>query len=157
MRIISGKYKNRELKSPNSSITHPMSERARLSIFNMLGDLSGKTALDLFAGTGALGLEALSRGAASCTFVEKDAKALACLKQNLKNIENCKIIKNDVYTIKLEDGFDLVFVDQPYDKFNKDIEFFNKFLNKGGKIIVSSPMALNDKSRSYAGCWVTIF
>ena len=76
MRIISGKYKNRELKSPKSSATHPMSERARLSIFNMLGDISGKTVLDLFAGTGSLGLEALSRGAASATFVEKDYKAL---------------------------------------------------------------------------------
>lgn len=162
MRIISGKYKNRELKSPNSSITHPMGERERLAIFNMLiselgtPDLGGKTALDLFAGTGALGLEALSRGATSCTFVEKDPKTLACLKQNLKNIENCKVIKDDVYKIKLEDRFDLVFVDQPYDKFNKDIKYFDKFLNNEGKMIVSSPMPLNAESRSYAGCWITI-
>ena len=75
MRIISGKYKNRELQSPNSKTTHPMGDRERLAIFNMLTsrlgtpDLTGNTVLDLFAGTGALGIEALSRGAISATFL----------------------------------------------------------------------------------------
>ncbi|MBQ3293956.1 RsmD family RNA methyltransferase [Candidatus Saccharibacteria bacterium] len=156
MRIISGKYKNRELKSPNSSATHPMSERARLSIFNMLGPLEGKTVLDLFAGTGSLGIEALSRGATSCTFVENDRKALECLKQNLKNIENCKIIKNDVYKINLENKFDLVFIDQPYDKFDKNINYFSKFLKEDGIIIISSPEPIDESSRHYANCFITL-
>ena len=156
MRIISGKYKNRELKSPNSSATHPMSERARLSIFNMLGPLEGKTVLDLFAGTGSLGLEALSRGAASCAFVENDRKALECLKQNLKNIENCKIIKNDVYKINLENKFDLVFIDQPYDKFDKNINYFSKFLKEDGIMIISSPEPIDESSRHYANCFITL-
>ncbi len=133
-----------------------MSERARLSIFNMLGPLEGKTVLDLFAGTGSLGLEALSRGAASCAFVENDRKALECLKQNLKNIENCKIIKNDVYKINLENKFDLVFIDQPYDKFDKNINYFSKFLKEDGIMIISSPEPIDESSRHYANCFITL-
>ena len=155
MRIISGKYKNRELKSPNSSATHPMSERARLSIFNMLGDISGKTVLDLFAGTGSLGLEALSRGARSCTFVENNSKTLQVLKDNLKNIENAQILKSDAYKLELQETFDLIFIDPPYGKFDNNISYFSRFLNKNGVMIVSSPEHLSAKSRSYAGCWVT--
>ena len=156
MRIISGKYKNRELKSPNSSATHPMGERERLAIFNMLGDLSGKTVLDLFAGTGALGLEALSRGAAHATFVEKDFKAIECLKQNLKNIENCQIIKKDACSLDLPAKFDLIFIDPPYDQFDDKILEFKKYLNKDGIMVVSSPEPLNQTSRKYANCFITL-
>ena len=156
MRIISGKYKNRELKSPNSSKTHPMGERERLAIFNMLGDLSDKTALDLFAGTGALGLEALSRGAKSCTFVEKDAKALACLKQNLKDLENTKILKTDAYKFEPANKFDLIFIDPPYDQFDSKILDFKKYLNKDGIMVISSPTAISADSRRYANCRITL-
>ncbi|MBR2695550.1 16S rRNA (guanine(966)-N(2))-methyltransferase RsmD [Candidatus Saccharibacteria bacterium] len=157
MRIISGKYKNRELKSPKSSATHPMSERARLSIFNMLGDISGKTVLDLFAGTGSLGLEALSRGAASATFVEKDYKALECLKDNLKDVDNYEVIKGDVYKIKLNKKYDIVFIDPPYDKYNNDISEFKKYLNDDGIIIISSPKEIDFgfDSKVYANCRIS--
>lgn len=162
MRIISGKYKNRELKSPNSNQTHPMGERERLAIFNMLAselgtpNLDGKTALDLFAGTGALGLEALSRGAKHCTFVEKDHKALECLKQNLKNIENSTIIKKDVYNLDLSNTFDIIFIDPPYDHFDLKILDFKKYLNKDGITIISSPEPINESSRHYANCFITL-
>ena len=162
MRIISGKYKNRELQSPNSKTTHPMGDRERLAIFNTLAsrlgtpDLTGKTVLDLFAGTGALGIEALSRGAASAIFVEKDFKALECLKQNLKNIENCKIIKQDAYKFESDQKFDLVFIDPPYDKYPDNILDFKKYLNPGGILIISSPAPLDETSKKYANCYITL-
>lgn len=156
MRIISGQYKNRELKSPNSKTTHPMGERERLAIFNMLGNLKNKTALDLFAGTGALGLEALSRGAISCTFVENNPKTLECLKQNLKNIENIKILKTDAYKFEPTNKFDLIFIDPPYDQFDSKILDFKKYLNKDGIMVISSPTAISTDSRHYANCWITL-
>ena len=156
MRIISGKYKNRELKSPNSTKTHPMGERERLAIFNMLGNLEGKTILDLFAGTGALGLEALSRGAASATFVEKDYKTLECLKDNLKDVDNYEVIKGDVYKIKLNKKYDIVFIDPPYDAFDRQALEFKKLLRENGVLVVSSPQPIDETSRKYANCYVTL-
>lgn len=156
MRIISGIYKNRELKSPNSSATHPMSERARLSIFNMLGNLENKTVLDLFAGTGSLGLEALSRGASSCTFVENHPKTLQILKQNLQNIENATVLKADAYQYTPKDQFDLIFLDPPYDQFDFKILDFQKYLNQDGTMVISSPEPLDATSRHYANCFITL-
>ena len=156
MRRISGKYKNRELKSPNSSKTHPLSERARLSIFNMLVPVENKTVLDLFAGTGALGLEALSRGAKSCTFVENHPKTLQTLKQNLQNIENATVLKTDAYQYAPKEKFDLIFLDPPYDQFDLKILDFKKHLNDNGTMIISSPKPLDATSRHYANCFITL-
>ena len=157
MRIISGKYKNRELKSPNSNATHPMSERARLSIFNMLGDVTGKSALDLFAGTGALGLETLSRGATSCIFVENHGKTLQILKENLQGIENATVLKSDVYKLDLNEKFDLIFIDPPYDQFDVKILDFKKLLTNDGIMVVSSPEPISENSRKYANCYITLW
>lgn len=156
MRRISGKYKNRELKSPNSTKTHPMGERERLAIFNMLGSLDGKTVLDLFAGTGALGLEALSRGAAHATFVENNAKTLQILKENLKDVENAKIVKQDVYKLDITDKYDIVFADPPYNAFNEAVLDFKKHLQTNGILVVSSPKPLDETSRKYANCYITL-
>ncbi len=156
MRIISGKYKNKTLRSPNSDNTHPMGERERLAISNMLGDVTGKTVLDLFAGTGALGIEALSRGASNATFVENNPKTLAVLKDNLKNVKGARIIKCDVYKYKPDENFDIIFVDPPYDKFNIDVIKFKKFLKENGKLVISSPESILETSRKYANCYITI-
>ena len=75
LRIIAGNLGGRFIDSPDTATTHPMSERMRGALFNILGDITGKVVLDPFAGSGALGLEALSRGAASALFLERDAKA----------------------------------------------------------------------------------
>jgi 16S rRNA (guanine966-N2)-methyltransferase len=160
MRIISGKYKNKTLKSPQSDSTHPMGERERLAIFNMIGDLSGKNVLDLFAGTGALGIEALSRGASSCTFVENNPKTIACLKANLANIDaDVRIVKQDAYKFQPEAKFDIVFIDPPYDTFDSKVLEFKKHLSSGGIMVVSSPK--NEEfecanSRTYAACRISI-
>ena len=85
VRIIAGKYGGRFLKSPNSKGTHPMGERIRGAIFNKIsGELAGARVLDAFAGTGALGLEALSRAAESVVFVEKDRKVARVLEENVR-------------------------------------------------------------------------
>ncbi|MBR3414997.1 RsmD family RNA methyltransferase [Candidatus Saccharibacteria bacterium] len=83
LRILSGKYKGTKLKSPDLATTHPMGSREKLALFNMLSPyLEGATVLDYFAGSGALGLEALSRGAASVTFIENNPKALQTIREN---------------------------------------------------------------------------
>ncbi|HEX8215814.1 MAG TPA: 16S rRNA (guanine(966)-N(2))-methyltransferase RsmD [Allosphingosinicella sp.] len=87
MRIIAGEWRGRPLQAPEGSATRPTADRAREGLFSMLasrlGTFEGLHVADLFAGTGALGIEALSRGAAHCTFVEKDRSAAAALEQNL--------------------------------------------------------------------------
>jgi 16S rRNA (guanine966-N2)-methyltransferase len=90
MRIIAGAWRGRRLEAPPGQATRPTSDRAREGLFSMLqsrlGSFEGLAVADLFAGTGALGLEALSRGAAHCTFVETDPAALAALKRNLATL-----------------------------------------------------------------------
>lgn len=90
MRIISGKWRGRPLAAPAGEATRPTSDRAREALFSMLtsrlGDFDDLRVVDIFAGTGALGLEALSRGAAHCTFVESDPKALKALRSNIDKL-----------------------------------------------------------------------
>lgn len=90
LRIIAGQWRGRKLVAPASDATRPTADRTRETLFSMLvsriGDFEGLTVADLFAGSGALGLEALSRGAASCLFVEQDAAALRALRTNIANL-----------------------------------------------------------------------
>ena len=83
MRVIAGELGGRRLATPRGDATRPTSERVREALFSMLGRSDGLRVLDLFAGSGALGIEALSRGAAHATFVERSAPALAALRANL--------------------------------------------------------------------------
>ena len=123
MRIISGEFKNREIKMPKSSAVRPTSQKVRKAIFDVLGgEISGKKVLDLFSGSGALGFEALSLGASHITFVEKHPISLRAIYENIGilNIKHkCKVIGRDVLesldklNIQKTD-FDLVFADPPY-------------------------------------------
>ena len=83
MRVVAGEYKGRRLVAPRGSRTRPTADRVREALFSMLGDVSGARVLDLYAGSGALGIEALSRGAESAVFVERDRAALAALVPNV--------------------------------------------------------------------------
>jgi len=83
MRVIAGSLGGRRLKAPRGSVTRPTSDRVREALFAMLGELDGASVLDLFAGTGALGIEALSRGARRAVFVERDPAAAKVLQGNL--------------------------------------------------------------------------
>ena len=83
MRVVAGRFGGRRLAAPAGRDTRPTSDRVREALFSMLGPLDGVRALDLFAGSGALGIEALSRGAASALLVERDARAVAVIRANL--------------------------------------------------------------------------
>ncbi|MBR3257221.1 RsmD family RNA methyltransferase [Candidatus Saccharibacteria bacterium] len=109
MRIISGINKNKNIQSPNLNSTHPMGDRERIALFNMLeseiGSFKGLKVLDLYAGTGALGLEALSRGASSATFVENSEKCLKTLRSNIlslslpPDVSSASVVKASVKTL----------------------------------------------------------
>ena len=125
MRIIGGTLKGRKLATIRGTIIRPTADRLREAIFNILADrVERSVVLDLFAGTGALGIEALSRGAHSAVFVDNSDSAIAILKKNVRYCaiqENATIIKWDILknlkSIKSFDpAFDLVFLDPPYNK-----------------------------------------
>ena len=129
MRIISGKFKSRKLISPPTNSTRPTSDRARESIFNIINSLqhgliAGAQVLDACAGTGALGLEALSRGAAFVTFIEKDRRTAQTIKANISMFNadtQCKVIESDVLKVpKSVHPMDLLFFDPPYDQIIED-------------------------------------
>jgi 16S rRNA (guanine966-N2)-methyltransferase len=119
MRIIAGKWRGRTLIAPPGEATRPTADRTREALFSMLtsrlGSFEELRVADMFAGTGALGLEALSRGAAHCTFVERDREAIAALKSN---IDRLGATGADVRAQAAEGfaggPFDVVFLDPPY-------------------------------------------
>ncbi|HMS34711.1 MAG TPA: 16S rRNA (guanine(966)-N(2))-methyltransferase RsmD [Ignavibacteria bacterium] len=121
MRIISGIYNRRILFTPDSDRVRPTSDRAKESLFNMLSvryDFDGMEILDLFCGTGNLGLECLSRGAAMCCFVDKDIKLVQKNIEMLKASDKCEVVRSDVIMFlktSVKKNFDMVFCDPPYD------------------------------------------
>jgi len=118
MRIIAGRLKGRRLKAPAGSSVRPTSDSLRETLFNVLGPLDGLGVLDGFAGTGALGLEAYSRGASSIAFIEHDAAALRVLRENVAHCgveDACAIIRGDFMNARVDaQRFDLVLLDPPY-------------------------------------------
>ncbi len=123
MRIIAGTAKGRRLYCPKGLGIRPARDRVKESLFNILGGLvTDSSVLDLFAGTGAVGIEALSRGAKSCLFVDSNASAISYLQRNLRNAgleSRAKILKMDVFRllphlVKKGMYFELAFVDPPY-------------------------------------------
>ena len=123
MRIASGKASGISLAAPKGDTTRPATDAARLAIFSSLaGDVNGARVLDLFAGTGAYGLEALSLGARSACFVEKDKNAVLCIRKNISAVSkalgeicNARIISADCFSLRKVDPADIVFADPPYD------------------------------------------
>jgi len=124
MRVIAGADRGRKLRAPRGATTRPTGAKVREAIFNILGPPPPHPVLDLFAGTGSLGIEALSRGAVAADFVERDARALAVLHRNLRQLGFCersRVIGASVLTALhrmsgQEDGrvFGWIFVDPPY-------------------------------------------
>jgi len=123
MRIIAGALKGRRILSPPGLKVRPTSDRARETLFSVLGEsVSGSAFLDLFAGTGAVGLEAVSRGAREAVFVEKDSRAASSLAGNIRRLdvgEICRLLRTDWLTAcrrlkKERNTFEFVFADPPY-------------------------------------------
>lgn len=120
MRIISGKYRNKRLIAPEGRSTRPTSEKVRESVFNILNShgYTGGQVLDLFAGTGALGIEALSRGAERAVFVEKNPAAAVIVRKNLANVGANMPVYNTDWKVAVRKlvgrRFDIIFLDPPY-------------------------------------------
>ena len=121
MRVVAGTFAERNLVSPQDQRVRPTSERTRVGVFTMLGDdVRGARVLDLFAGTGALGIEAISRGAASCDFVEFRPDSLHALKANIAALrlqQVTRIFKKDAVPFMEtlgEHAYDIAFADPPY-------------------------------------------
>jgi 16S rRNA (guanine966-N2)-methyltransferase len=122
VRIIAGAFKGRQLLGPAGAGVRPTSDRLRETLFNVLAEqVSSARVLDGFAGTGAVGLEALSRGASHVTFIERDPSALSIVRDNVTRCgagQACMIIRGDFMTTAarpdLAGGFDVLFLDPPY-------------------------------------------
>jgi 16S rRNA (guanine(966)-N(2))-methyltransferase RsmD len=123
MRVIAGSLGGRRLKAPAGRRTRPTADRVREALFSMLGELSGARVLDLFAGTGALGIEALSRGARSAVFVERERGALEVLRENLRALglggELAQVRSLDAVAAvraasEAGEKYDLLLIDPPY-------------------------------------------
>jgi len=147
VRIISGEFGGRKIEAPDTSRTHPMSERARGAMFNSLGGLiEGASVLDAFAGTGSIGLEALSRGAHDVTFVERDRVAQKVLAKNITALgaeARTTFVRTTVLNwleTKGDEKFDIVFADPPYnDPQLSTAERLLGLLKPGGYMVLSHP------------------
>lgn len=147
IRIISGEFGGRKIEAPDNSRTHPMSERARNALFNSIANyIRGAYVLDAFAGTGAIGLEALSRGARHVVFIERDHIAQKVLAKNstLLGVQDRVNIQRATVHGWLEtaknETFDLIFADPPYHdpQFSTVAQLF-RLLKPGGIMVLSHP------------------
>ena len=120
MRVVSGRYRGRRLAAPDGLNTRPTLDRVKENLFNLLPDVSGARVLDLFSGSGGLGIEALSRGAASVDFCDSDREAVRCLRRNLEGMEGTFCIRACDWRAALAacgreaKQFDLILLDPPY-------------------------------------------
>ena len=121
MRIVAGEWRGRPLQAPPGASTRPTADRVRETLFSMLvsriGTFEGLRVADLFAGSGALGFEALSRGAAQATFVERDAFAVRAIRANAAALgagERAMVIPGSALALPKAEPFDLIFADPPY-------------------------------------------
>ncbi len=147
MRIIGGTYRAKKLNAPHTDHIRPTTDRMRETLFNMLDHGAGpgiqhSNVLDLFAGTGALGIEALSRGARHVTFVDNDHRSLKLVEQNLKEIrspKNVTLLSQNATSITTG-VFDVIFIDPPYRKGFIEVALVNilenDLLNEGGIIMI---------------------
>lgn len=146
MRVIAGRLGGRLFNSPHTHRTHPMSDKARGALFNVLGDISGMSVLDAFAGTGALCFEAISRGAASALAIESDKVAQRTIAENIELLQ----LGDQVSLVRVAAGpwlyrnaqrkFDLVLCDPPYnDPQFHTLDRLAKRVNPDGLLVLSWP------------------
>jgi 16S rRNA (guanine966-N2)-methyltransferase len=176
MRVIAGRLGGRRLRAPRGNLTRPTSDRVREALFAMLGELDGLRVLDLFAGSGALGIEALSRGAQTAVFVERDAAALKALNANLTALaigeESAQVRRADALGALQsargrKETYDLIFIDPPYRQARKwGLELsatLPLLLRPGARVVVESdrrePLELElsvERERRYGDTSITI-
>jgi 16S rRNA (guanine966-N2)-methyltransferase len=158
LRIISGEFKGRLIKVPDSKLIRPMTDRVRETLFNILSnkiDFNGIKVLDIYAGSGSLGLECLSRGASKADFVEKDFAIYKNLQENISSLninDKCKVYKMDVLKFSQgspEAGYNLIIADPPFfkdDVYNAvDNLVLNEYLANDGFIIIERSIQTKNK------------
>ena len=171
LRILAGSLKGSKILAPKDKNTHPMGARERLALFNSISSkLNGAVILDAFSGTGAVGIEAISRGAAHVTFIEKNHKVAELLRKNLKNLkleDKTRVFEADVEKMNFNTKFDFVIADPPYDKINRfSLETFTRLvdLSKNG-LILSHPASFDPhvidrkllSTKAYAAARISTF
>jgi len=145
MRIIAGSAGGRKLKAPDTRGTRPVTDRVREAVFSSIGHwVEGASVVDLYAGSGSFGLEALSRGAADAIFVENGRKALAALRSNVEAIGlGGSVVATNVqdFLRRSETRFDLVFVDPPWpmssEELGGDLVLIDRLVEPGAEIVTS--------------------
>lgn len=147
MRIIAGTLRGQQFQTPHGHRTHPMSDKVRGALFNVLGDIEGLTFLDAFAGSGALAFEAVSRGAKTAVAIDRDGPAHKILDDNIKSLR----LSGKVKAIKANTGgwslhnmerqFDIVILDPPYDDLQLNLlqKLINRHVQRGGLAVLSYP------------------
>lgn len=150
MRVITGSARGRKLKELEGYETRPTTDRVKEGVFNIIQfDIQGRKVLDLFAGTGQLGIEALSRGAASAVFIDQRRDAVDLIRQNLKITElehNARVVCGDAFAFlaSAKEKFDLIFVDPPYaaNLWENALNAISQFdiLSNHGIIVCESPV-----------------
>jgi 16S rRNA (guanine966-N2)-methyltransferase len=175
VRIIAGSRKGHTIYAPPGRDTRPTSDRVRENTFNLIGPIDGASVLDVFAGSGALGLEALSRGAASAVFVESDRDALHAIERNLDKLRltGATVLRRDALQALAAEAsarrkYDLVLVDPPYDRYDEMqptlARYLPEVLAEEGLLVFETSARIEPQlplelrtSRRYGSARVTLF
>jgi 16S rRNA (guanine966-N2)-methyltransferase len=175
VRIVAGSRKGHRIAAPQGVVTRPTGDRVREAAFALVGPVDGAKVLDLFAGSGAMGLEALSRGAASCVFVERDRGAARVIQANLEKLRlTGAVVANRAVASALREErergrhYDLVFVDPPYEEWEAHAPVIAELLpavlethalvvvETSGRVEPELPLALVT-ARRYGSARITVF
>jgi 16S rRNA (guanine966-N2)-methyltransferase len=170
MRVVAGELRGRSIEAPPGRDTRPTTDKVREAVFNALGSVDlvrDAVVADLYAGSGALGIEALSRGAAEAVFVERDRTALRVLRDNLHALgldDRSRVLQGDAFSLAGRISADLVLADPPY-----EFDAWPELLDKvdAGFVVAESGRSLEDltagdrwrsvRSKRYGRTWVTFF
>jgi 16S rRNA (guanine966-N2)-methyltransferase len=175
VRIVAGSRKGHRIAAPSGVVTRPTSDRVREAVFSIVGSVEGASVLDLFAGSGAMGLEALSRGAASCVFVERDRAAARVIEANLEKLRltGAVVVTGDAAAALREERdrsrrYDLVLVDPSYDEWERHeprlAELIPAVLGDSGLVVVETSVRVEPElplapvtTRRYGSARITVY
>ncbi len=175
MRIVAGSRKGHRIAAPKGVVTRPTGDRVREAAFSLIGPVEDANVLDLFAGSGAMGLEALSRGASRCVFVECDRDAARVIQANLEKLRltGAVVVNRDVVAALRDERsrarrYDLVLADPPYDEWERHTpqlaELLPEVIAAGGLVVVETASRVEPElpfklvtSRRYGSTRITVF